>query len=146
MREKIKQPMTITRLNQYRDLRREVDMLENEVRHLREQASEQISDTVTASAPEWPYVRHTVVVKGTPPMPTKLRRRIRRLKDRRAHLDDELEEIDIWIAHVPDSMTRQIIWMRYLQGLSWQQVATRMGGGNTADGMRKKIERFLLGK
>ena len=43
---------------------------------------------------------------------------------------------------IPARMQR-IVRYRYLEGLSWEQVAARMGRGATADGVRKELERFL---
>ena len=48
-----------------------------------------------------------------------------------------------YIATVPDSLMRQILSLRYINGLSWFQVAQHIGGGNTADSVRKAHDRFL---
>ncbi len=48
-----------------------------------------------------------------------------------------------YIATVPDSLMRQILTLRYVNGLSWVQVAMSIGGGNTADSVRKAHDRFL---
>ncbi|RXI57426.1 RNA polymerase subunit sigma-24, partial [Clostridium tetani] len=37
----------------------------------------------------------------------------------------------------------QIISLRYINGLTWEEVATNIGGNNTADSVRKTAERFL---
>ena len=51
--------------------------------------------------------------------------------------------INRYIATVPDSLMRQILTLRYVNGLSWVQVAMSIGGGNTADSVRKAHDRFL---
>ena len=48
-----------------------------------------------------------------------------------------------YIAGVDDSFIRQILQYRYIAGLSWTQVAMRIGGGNTPDGVRMAHDRFL---
>lgn len=48
-----------------------------------------------------------------------------------------------YIAGVDDSFMRQILQYRYIAGLSWTQVAMRIGGGNTPDGVRMAHDRFL---
>lgn len=48
-----------------------------------------------------------------------------------------------YIAGVNDSVIRQILSARYVDGLSWQAVANKIGGNNTADSVRMAINRFL---
>ena len=55
----------------------------------------------------------------------------------------EYDRLTQFIASVEDSWLRQILTCRYVDGLSWVQVAVRLGGGNTADGVRKAHDRFL---
>ena len=38
---------------------------------------------------------------------------------------------------------QRIIRYRYLEGLTWEQVAMRMGRRATADSVRKELERFF---
>ena len=48
-----------------------------------------------------------------------------------------------YIATVSDSLTRQILSLRYVNGLTWDQVAAHIGGNNTADSVRMVHNRFL---
>lgn len=48
-----------------------------------------------------------------------------------------------YINGISDSLTRQIFTLRFVNGLSWNQVALHVGGGNTGDGVRKHTMRFL---
>ena len=48
-----------------------------------------------------------------------------------------------YIASIPDSLARLVLGYRYIDNLSWNQVAAHIGGGNTADSCRKIAERFL---
>lgn len=48
-----------------------------------------------------------------------------------------------FISEVKDSQMRQILTLRYLNGLTWQRIATEIGGGNTEDSVRKMNDRFL---
>lgn len=55
----------------------------------------------------------------------------------------EYNRLNRYIANVQDSLTRQIMALRFVNGMSWNQVAMSIGGGNTADGARKKVTRYL---
>ncbi len=55
----------------------------------------------------------------------------------------EYNRLNRYIASVGDAQMRMILSLRYVNGLSWQQVAFHIGGGNTADSVRKSHERFL---
>ena len=55
----------------------------------------------------------------------------------------EYNQLNRYIENVQDSLTRQILTLRFIHGLSWNQVAMSVGGWNTADGVRKHVNRFL---
>ena len=55
----------------------------------------------------------------------------------------ERNRLERYIADIPDSLTRQIFTLRFVNGLSWRQVAFHVGGGNTEDSIRKRCYRFL---
>lgn len=48
-----------------------------------------------------------------------------------------------YILNIPDVQLRQIFWLRHIDSLSWNTVAMRIGGDNTADGVRKAHDRYL---
>lgn len=58
----------------------------------------------------------------------------------------ERGRLERYIADIDDSLLRQIFTYRFINGLSWRQVAARIGGGNTADGCRMSVKRFLRKK
>lgn len=55
----------------------------------------------------------------------------------------ELNRLNRYIQGVDDSEIRMILSLRYINGLSWQQIAFSIGGRNSEDGVRKKAYRFL---
>lgn len=55
----------------------------------------------------------------------------------------EYNRLNRYIASIPDSFMRQIISLRFVNGLTWRQVAQNIGGDNTEDGVRKAVNRFL---
>ncbi|MCL2301531.1 MAG: hypothetical protein FWC27_15430 [Firmicutes bacterium] len=55
----------------------------------------------------------------------------------------ELNRLTRYINCVDDSLMRQILSLRHINGLSWVQIAFSLGGDNTADGVRMAHKRFL---
>lgn len=55
----------------------------------------------------------------------------------------ERARIERYIAEIPDSLTRQIFQLRFINGLTWVQIAFSVGGGNTEEGVRKRVYRHL---
>ncbi|GHV33167.1 hypothetical protein FACS18949_06390 [Clostridia bacterium] len=54
----------------------------------------------------------------------------------------ELNRLNRYINAVEDSQMRIILSLRYINGLTWQQIAVSIGG-NTDDSIRKAHDRFL---
>lgn len=52
-------------------------------------------------------------------------------------------EVEEFIASIDDSRMRRIINLRFIENLSWQQVANRIGGGNTESGIKSSFHRFM---
>ena len=55
----------------------------------------------------------------------------------------ERNRLERYIAEIPDSLTRQIFQLRFINGLTWMQIAFSVGGGNTEEGVRKRVYRYL---
>lgn len=55
----------------------------------------------------------------------------------------ELNRLNRYIASLEDPLIRQIMSLRCVNGLPREQVAASVGGGNTANGMRKKLHTYL---
>lgn len=55
----------------------------------------------------------------------------------------ERNRLERYISSIPDSLTRQIFALRFINGLSWYQVAMHIGGGNTEDSVKKVCYRYL---
>lgn len=48
-----------------------------------------------------------------------------------------------YVANIDDSLIRQIIIYRHVDMLKWRDIAQKIGGGNTADSVRKAYSRYL---
>lgn len=51
-----------------------------------------------------------------------------------------------YISDICDSQLRSIFLMRFLKGYSWTKIANEIGGGNTADSVKKSVYRYLSSK
>lgn len=60
-----------------------------------------------------------------------------------AKLQMKRKEIYDYIATIDDSLMRQIIMYRCLSLCTWEEVAIYVGGGNSADSVRKLFVRFV---
>lgn len=61
-------------------------------------------------------------------------------------LEKRVEKTERFIQNIPDSMTRRIFRYRYIDGKvkpSWQWIAVKLGGSNSADSARMIHNRYL---
>ena len=64
------------------------------------------------------------------------------LSELETELLETLNDVEEFIASISDSHIRRIVNLRVVDGLSWNEVARRIGG-NTEDSVRKAFERFV---
>ncbi|NLZ54653.1 MAG: RNA polymerase subunit sigma-24 [Thermoanaerobacteraceae bacterium] len=141
--------MTKKELSQLRYLNKEIELLKKQIAEAEYAIEKRTAvDTVSGSNSEWPYQRRTFRIEGIDMKwyEKRLKRLKRKLKRRLEELMEKREEIEEYISTVPDSLIRQILTLRYVNGLSWQQIAVHVGGGNTADSVRMMHNRFLKKK
>ena len=127
--------MTKAELSQYRSIAAEI--VENEER-IREST---LRDSVRGSCTEFPYTERTVSVEGLGSSGDNSR-----LLKRQGKLKRQKRRIEDFIDNIPDSETRRIFRYRYIVGKrrwSWQKITFKIGGGNTADGVRMIHNRYL---
>jgi len=138
--------MTKQELSQLRYIKKEIELLQKQIADA-EYAVEthKAFDVVEGSNSKWPYQRKKFYIEGVniPEYEKKVKRLRRKLHRRLDELMEKREELEEYIATVPDSMIRMILTLRYVNGLSWSQVAAHIGGGNTADSVRMMHNRFL---
>ena len=127
--------MTVAELKQYRSICREIDEKEAEIK------AHTVCGTVVGSSPDFPFVKHTITVGGVEHSEkyAETMAQIRRLNRKK-------RRIERFVWSIADSQTRRIFELRYIKGNycpSWNAVAFAVGGGNTADGVRKIATRYL---
>ena len=72
-----------------------------------------------------------------------LTRKIQRLEEKYTELLGLTSEVEEYIDTIDDSRMRRIITMRIIDKLTWNQVAIKIGGGNTEDSVRMAFNRFF---
>lgn len=55
----------------------------------------------------------------------------------------EYKRLTRWLSEVKDPLVYQILYSRYVEGLSWNDVAGKVGGMNTEDSVRKQAMRYI---
>lgn len=129
--------MTKRRLEQYSSIKAEIKKLEDEIK---ERENRRLTDTVTGSSPEYPFTKHTVTIKGVDYGSDLL---TRRLKEKAFLLDEERTYIEKWLDTVEDSQMRTIIRMKFVKGLTWQQIATELDAPHKMEKFKKDFYRFI---
>lgn len=129
--------MTLKELSQLYYLNREIEMDQQRLEELREKAS----------APGSPNY------DGMPKSPSyenRLERYIAEIVDLEAIISAKITQcihernrLERYIADIPDSLTRQIFTLRFINGLSWLQVAYSIGGNNTEQGVKMICYRYI---
>lgn len=128
------------------DIRRRIAKMENDIRDLEENRNE-TADSV-ACGRKGKKALKTVKISGFPEAEyqTKIGR-LKRLRMRLELADDQLLEllvdVEEYIESIEDSRMRMIMRCRYLDNMTWREVAKTFGKGTTADGIRMEHNRFL---
>lgn len=94
-----------------------------------------VSDTVTGSSVDPPYTRHTIKINGI--SERKKRRNERIIKE----LEARCAEVDEAIATMEDRWLAQILLLRYVEGMDWDDVSKQVY--YNADYCRKKSDKYL---
>ena len=70
-----------------------------------------------------------------------LQRRRERYQERKAALEQECEEIESYIENIADGLSRRILRMRYIDGMTQQRIARKVHMSQSA--VSKRIEKFF---
>ena len=138
-------PMTKEQLRQLRYLKSEIRLLKGQIADIEFAV---VTDVVTGSDPRHPYTERKFTITGVDyeSYRRKTKRLRRELQRRAEELIDLVAEINRYVENIDDSLIRQIIILRHVNGLTWEQVAASIGGNNTADSVRMMHDRFLRGE
>lgn len=125
-----------------KELREQIDRIENQLDKIKEEGS--VKDSVKGGSGG---IQHFVVEGFPVPSYSKkismLRERTQKLEQRETKLLETLNQVEEFIESVNDSYIRRIINARVIDGLTWQQVAERLGETNTEGSVKMTFQRFM---
>jgi hypothetical protein len=113
--------MTKQRIKQYSHLQREIIMLQGQILSAEIQGEEHLTDVVVGCSATIPYSKHSVVIKGYGS------RAIPKLSARKAKYEAECDAIERFIEAVEDSVMRQLLTRRYIEGRTIKETAGLVG-------------------
>ena len=112
-------------LTQYTNLQAEIKDLEKRIKKLENFKVEH--DKVVGSDSEFPYQPRSFKIEGYNIRDTDRLNELKEVLIERKIKCEELKlEIEKFISNIPDSRTRRIFQYRYIDGLTWLQIAMRM--------------------
>ena len=136
--------MNREKLNRNKQNKRELALIERQLDRLYERLEdvETVSGKVTKSGDDFPYIEeHITVQMAEPKAATALKDRIREKEARREKLLAEIEEVENFIASLPESIEKEIMEMIYIDGMSQQDVGDTLNLERS--GISKKINACL---
>lgn len=136
-------------LIQYADLQEEVKEIRERIAKTEEQIAKieeegNVTDTVSGGLGNNQHFR----IRGFPyPEYSRKKSLLYARKATLASLEAEiletLNKVEEFIAGIDDSRIRRIINLRFIENLSWNQTARKIGGNATADSIRMEFKRFM---
>lgn len=133
-------------LKQYIDACEAVKETEEQIRQLRKNRKTVVVDAVKGSMHDFPFAEKSFKVTGIAHSvledPGQLDREELILEERKAAAAQIKSQVEAWLNTIPVRMQR-IIRYRDFDGLTWRQVAMKMGRKATEEGVRKEYQRFF---
>ena len=130
----------------YIDACKIVEETKEEIRKLKKNRKRILTDTVKGSSHDFPYTLQTYRTEGLAysvvKNPDELDRLEETLKGRLQNAEKIKHDVEVWLNTIPMRMQR-IIRYKIFEGLTWAEVAIRMGRKATPDGIRKEYENFM---
>lgn len=129
--------MTLSELSQLRDLKHEIEMDEKRLEDLRGSISSPSAPALTGMPSGSHYdsrlerdVAAIVDIEAT-------------IREKQSRCIRERAKIEKYITDIPDSFTRQIFTLRFVEGYSWEDCAAHIDGPNTAKNLSTICYRYI---
>lgn len=131
-------------LRQYGALKKELRLIDEKLDKLyeRQENIPEVMGKVVGSSKDFPYTQVRTTVQMAEPKGNDAIKKLIRIKEqRREQVNNLLVEIEEFIAAIPDSETRQIFELTYLEEKKQREVAEQLG--YTKGRISQKITQYL---
>lgn len=133
-------------LTQYIDACALVKETEEDIRKLKKRRQTIVQGVVKGSMHNFPYTKTNFHVAGVPysvvQNPGQLEAEEKLLEERKAAAEAIKQQVEVWMSTLPMRMQR-IIRYRFFEGMTWAQVAVRMGRKATEESVKKEYQRLM---
>ena len=131
-------------LNEYNDLCMQVEETQKQLNRLIERQKEVLRDSVKGSNPNFPYEPITFHIVGIADKVTNddIEKMKKILTQRQTAAKDKRLEVEAWVNTIPVRMQR-IVRLKYFEGMTWTDVALRLGGRVSGDAIRMEFSCFM---
>lgn len=132
-------------LNDYIDACENIKDTEEQIRKLKKRRSTIIQTNVSGSNPNFPYEKKHFRIQGTTftyKDDSSLRFYEGVLEERKQKADEVKQLVEQWLNTIPNRMQR-IIRYKIFEGMTWEQVASRLGRKATGDSVRMEYNNFM---
>lgn len=124
-----------------REIREKIEKLEAQIDKIEQEGS--VKDKVMGGEGGWqPFQIEGFPYPEYSRKKTLLYARKATLSELEMELLETLNDVEGFISSIKDSHIRRIVNLRVVEGLSWQKVASKIGG-NTEDSVRMAFERYI---
>ena len=132
-------------LEDYIDACENIKDTEKHIQKLKKQKKTVIQTNVTGSNPNFPYEKTHFKIQGTQFTygdDRFLRINEKMLEERKSNAEELKLQVEQWMNTIPNRMQR-IIRYKIFEGMTWEQVAMRIGRKATADSIRMEFNNFM---
>ncbi len=135
-------------LDQYIDTCAMVEETEKDIQELKKKKKTIVQTNVSGSNPEHPYNPQHFKIQGTTftfREDSQLRMEEKLLEKRKEDAEQIKTRVEEWMNMIPVRMQR-IIRYKVFEGMTWQQVAKKMGRKATESSVKMEYQRFMQKK
>lgn len=132
-------------LSDYIDACENIKDTEDEIKKLNKRKKTIIQTNVGGSNPDFPFEKRRFRIQGTTftyKDDMSLRFYKKTLEERKQNAEELKFQVERWLNTIPNRMQR-IIRYKIFDGMTWEQVAARIGRKATGESVKKEFQRFL---
>ena len=132
-------------LEDYIDACENIKDTEKDIQHLKKRKKTVIQTNVSGSNPNFPYEKKHFKIQGVQfnyADDDRLKAEEMLLEKRKANAEELKLGVEQWLNTLPNRMQR-IIRYKIFDGMTWEQVAQRIGRNATGEGIRMEYNRFM---